>query len=87
MEEPKKVLHVDYLGSVEVNKACGMEVLNSAIDQLANTIPKSQWQMANVAIAPSMITITPNVSLFLYYSITSYSNYYVENNLIPNILG
>lgn len=58
MEEPKKILHAEYLGNIEVSKASGMDVLNDAIDQLMNTVPKSQWQPVDIAIAPSMITIT-----------------------------
>uniref|UniRef100_A0A0A9X2N4 Amyloid beta A4 protein-binding family B member 2 n=1 Tax=Lygus hesperus TaxID=30085 RepID=A0A0A9X2N4_LYGHE len=60
MEEPKKVLHAQYLGSIEVTKASGMDVLNDAIDQLMNTVPRNQWQSVDVAVAPSMITITPS---------------------------
>lgn len=58
MEEPKKVIVAQYLGNIEVAKASGIDVLNDAIDQLMNTVPKSQWKSVNIAIAPSMITIT-----------------------------
>lgn len=58
MEEPKKVLVAQYLGNTEVSKASGIDVLNDAIDQLMNTVPKSQWRTVNIAVAPSMITIT-----------------------------
>uniref|UniRef100_A0A1B6MC25 PID domain-containing protein n=2 Tax=Graphocephala atropunctata TaxID=36148 RepID=A0A1B6MC25_9HEMI len=57
MEEPKKVLRADYLGSLQVSRAAGMDVLNDAIDQLVNTVPLEQWKPVNVAVAPSMITI------------------------------
>lgn len=57
MEEPKKVLRAQYLGSYQVNKATGMDVLNEAIDQLANT-PQEFWVAVNVAVAPSMISIS-----------------------------
>uniref|UniRef100_A0A0P4VWF5 Putative amyloid beta a4 protein-binding family b member 2-like isoform x3 n=1 Tax=Rhodnius neglectus TaxID=72488 RepID=A0A0P4VWF5_9HEMI len=59
MEEPKKVIHADYLGNIEVTKSSGMDVLNDAIDQLMSRVPRSDWQPVNIAIAPSMITITP----------------------------
>ncbi|XP_014294249.1 protein Fe65 homolog [Halyomorpha halys] len=58
MEEPKKVLVAQYLGNIEVSKASGIDVLNDAIDLLVNTVPKSQWQTVNIAVAPSMITIS-----------------------------
>ncbi|KAL0273351.1 UNVERIFIED_CONTAM: hypothetical protein PYX00_006040 [Menopon gallinae] len=57
MEEPKKVLRAQYLGSYQVSKATGMDVLNEAIDQLANT-PQEFWVPVNVAVAPSMISIS-----------------------------
>uniref|UniRef100_A0A1B6IYB6 PID domain-containing protein n=1 Tax=Homalodisca liturata TaxID=320908 RepID=A0A1B6IYB6_9HEMI len=57
MEEPKKVLRADYLGSLQVSRAAGMDVLNDAIDQIVNTVPVEQWRPVNVAVAPSMITI------------------------------
>ena len=58
MEEPKKVLRVHYLGQTKVNKATGMDVLNSAIEQMSTSIPMEQWQFVNVAVAPSTITIS-----------------------------
>uniref|UniRef100_A0A146LW99 Amyloid beta A4 protein-binding family B member 2 n=1 Tax=Lygus hesperus TaxID=30085 RepID=A0A146LW99_LYGHE len=58
MEEPKKTLQAEYLGTVVVARPNGMDVLNDAIDQLVNTIPRSQWQIVNISVAPSMITIT-----------------------------
>lgn len=57
MEEPKKVLRAEYLGSLQVSRATGMDVLNDAIDQLVTTVPQDQWRSVNVAVAPSMITI------------------------------
>ncbi|XP_014205013.1 protein Fe65 homolog isoform X2 [Copidosoma floridanum] len=61
MEEPKKVLRAQYLGSIQVSQATGMDVLNDAIEQVATNTPINQWRNVNVAIAPSMISIlTPN---------------------------
>ncbi|XP_054260441.1 protein Fe65 homolog isoform X2 [Macrosteles quadrilineatus] len=57
MEEPKKVLRADYLGSLQVARASGMDVLNDAIEQLVNTVPVDQWRPVSVSVAPSMITI------------------------------
>ncbi|XP_064214714.1 protein Fe65 homolog isoform X3 [Tribolium castaneum] len=57
MEEPKKVLRAQYLGTTQVSQATGMEVLNEAIDRLVATVPPEQWQCVNVAVAPSMISI------------------------------
>lgn len=63
MEEPKKVLRAQYLGSTQVHQATGMEILNDAIDRLVASVPLDQWQIVNVAVAPSMITIQqPSVS-------------------------
>ncbi|GIY86102.1 protein Fe65 homolog [Caerostris darwini] len=58
MEEPKKVLKVYYLGSTNVEKATGVDVLNDAIEQLTNSIRKSDYKYVNVAVAPSTITIS-----------------------------
>ncbi|XP_017884316.1 protein Fe65 homolog isoform X3 [Ceratina calcarata] len=61
MEEPKKVLRAQYLGSMQVTQATGMEVLNDAIDHIVTNTPINQWRNVNVAVAPSMISIlTPN---------------------------
>ncbi|KAJ8680141.1 hypothetical protein QAD02_015928 [Eretmocerus hayati] len=61
MEEPKKILRAQYLGSMQVSQATGMEILNDAIEQLVQNTPINQWRNVNVAIAPSMISIlTPN---------------------------
>nr|XP_012218960.1 PREDICTED: amyloid beta A4 precursor protein-binding family B member 2-like isoform X1 [Linepithema humile]XP_012218961.1 PREDICTED: amyloid beta A4 precursor protein-binding family B member 2-like isoform X1 [Linepithema humile] len=61
MEEPKKVLRAQYLGSMQVTQATGMEVLNEAIEHIVTNTPINQWRNVNVAVAPSMISIhTPN---------------------------
>ncbi|CAG0879085.1 unnamed protein product [Darwinula stevensoni] len=59
MEEPRKVLKSYYLGSEPVEKAVGMDMLNGAIDSLADAKPKDQWVPVSVAVAPSTITVTP----------------------------
>ncbi|XP_050436608.1 protein Fe65 homolog [Adelges cooleyi] len=56
MEEPRKVIRATYLGSTEVSKASGMDVLNDAIHTLKNS-QTSIPQIVTVAVAPSMITI------------------------------
>lgn len=71
MEEPKKVLRAQYLGSMQVMQATGMEVLNDAIDRMVTSVPQDQWQSVNVAVAPSMITIQhPGVSYHLLHALT-----------------
>nr|XP_031834867.1 protein Fe65 homolog isoform X3 [Nomia melanderi] len=61
MEEPKKVLPAQYLGSIRVSQATGMKVLNDAIDQTVAMTPINEWRNVKVAVAPSMISIlTPN---------------------------
>ncbi|XP_062559371.1 protein Fe65 homolog isoform X1 [Armigeres subalbatus] len=57
MEEPKKVLRAQYLGSLEVDQPTGMEVLNDAIDKLVTSIPVENWDGVNVSVAPSMISV------------------------------
>lgn len=58
MEEPKKILRCHYLGSDLVSKPTGMDVLNTAIDQMVEKVPPEKWQYVGVAVAPSTITIT-----------------------------
>lgn len=57
MEEPKKVLKAQYLGSTEVNQPTGMEVLNTAIETALRDSKPEQWEHVNVSVAPSMISI------------------------------
>ncbi len=57
MEEPKKVLKAQYLGSTEVNQPTGMEVLNAAIENALKDTKPEQWEHVNVSVAPSMISI------------------------------
>lgn len=62
MEEPKKVLRAQYLGSCQVSRAAGMDVLNEAIQQLSAAPPET-WQSVSISVAPSMISISqPTVS-------------------------
>lgn len=57
MEEPKKVLKAQYLGSTFVNQPTGMDVLNTAIETTLNDTKPEQWENVNVSVAPSMISI------------------------------
>ncbi|GAB0096416.1 amyloid beta A4 precursor protein-binding family B member 2-like [Sergentomyia squamirostris] len=57
MEEPKKVLKAQYVGSQEVNQATGMEILNSAIESLLQQSPADSRENVNVSVAPSMISV------------------------------
>lgn len=67
MEEPKKVLKAQYLGSTEVNQPTGMDVLNVAIETILNNTKPEQWDNVNVAVAPSMISINSSeVSILLF---------------------
>ena len=61
MEEPKKQIKALFVGSIEVQQASGMDVLNQAIDAAMDKNPKSQWTPVTVAVAPSTITITQQV--------------------------
>ncbi|KAK7601089.1 hypothetical protein V9T40_008530 [Parthenolecanium corni] len=58
MEEPKKIIKALYLGSLQVGRATGMDVLNDAINQLMTEKPQNEWELVNVAVAPSTITIS-----------------------------
>ncbi|KAI9564237.1 hypothetical protein GHT06_007975 [Daphnia sinensis] len=58
MEEPRKVLKAQYIGSLQVRRPSGMDTLNDAIDQMASQVPADQWRDVNVAVAPSVVTIT-----------------------------
>ncbi|RVE52302.1 hypothetical protein evm_003092 [Chilo suppressalis] len=58
MEEPRKTVRARYLGSAEVPRATGMDVLNDAIERLACARAPSAWRPVAVAVAPSMITVT-----------------------------
>lgn len=59
MEEPKKVLRAQYLGSLEVQQAVGMNIINDAIEKLSTELPPESWQNVNVSISPSVIAIRP----------------------------
>lgn len=91
MEEPKKVLRAQYLGSMQVNQATGMEVLNEAIEHIVTNTPINQWRNVNVAVAPSMISIlTPNVSILKistseHRKIKAISIIYNDYNLLRTI--
>ncbi|XP_045505013.1 protein Fe65 homolog isoform X1 [Colias croceus] len=58
MEEPRKTVRARYLGSAEVPRATGMDVLNDALERLAAARAPSAWRPVAVAVAPSCITIT-----------------------------
>ena len=34
-----------------------MDVINEAIDNLVNEVPRHEWKMVSVAVAPSTVTI------------------------------
>ena len=57
MEEPRKVLKAMFLGQIQVDKPCGVDVINEAIDNLVNRAPMDQWRMVSVMVAPSTVTI------------------------------
>ncbi|GBP84675.1 Protein Fe65 homolog [Eumeta japonica] len=58
MEEPRKTVRARYLGSAQVPRATGIDVLNDALERLAAARAPSAWRPVAVAVAPSMITIT-----------------------------
>lgn len=60
MEEPRKVMRAMFLGTMQVNKPCGMDVINHSIDSMMDTIPRGQWKSVSVAVAPSTVTVSFN---------------------------
>lgn len=58
MEEPRKVIRCHYLGSHEVIRNTGMDIVNEVVDLMYYRVPPEKWTFVNVAIAPSTITIT-----------------------------
>lgn len=67
MEEPKKILKAQYLGSTEVQQPTGMDVLNTAIETALRDTKAELWENVNVAVAPSMISIhSSDVSIYLH---------------------
>ena len=58
MEEPKKVIRGKFLGAVQVDKPCGIDVIHGAIDLLMNSTAKSEWRDVTVAVAPSTVTVS-----------------------------
>lgn len=68
MEEPKKVLRAQYLGSCEVQQAVGMNVLNDAIEKIGSEAAPEHWHNVNVSISPSVIVVRPSgVSSFYFF--------------------
>lgn len=57
MEEPKKVMRVQYVGLIQVDQPSGMDVVNQAIADLTASNP-GPWKNVTVAVAPSTVTIT-----------------------------
>lgn len=57
MEEPRKVLKAFFLGTLQVTKPGGMEVINEAINTLMTDVAREDWKMVSVAVAPSTVTI------------------------------
>lgn len=58
MEEPRKVIRCHYLGSHEVIRPTGMDIVNESVDWMYYRVPPEKWTFVSVAIAPSTITIT-----------------------------
>lgn len=70
MEEPKKVLKAQYLGSTEVQQPTGMDTLNSAIELALSNGKDMMREHVNVAVAPSMISIhSSGVIYFLQFTL------------------
>ena len=44
MEEPRKVLRGMLVGTKQVDKPCGIDVIRAAIDELMDSVPKAEWR-------------------------------------------
>ena len=64
MEEPRKSIKAEYLGSVQVPKPMGMEMLTPAIEKLSTRVPKDRWQKVDVVVAPSTVQVIVAESRF-----------------------
>ncbi len=53
-----QVLKAFFLGTLQVDKPCGIDVVHAAINHLADSVPRAEWRSSTVAVAPSTITIT-----------------------------
>ena len=80
MEEPRKVLKAQYIGSLPVRRPSGMETLNDAIDVMVNQIPPDQWRNVNVSVAPSVVTVTDAEVFHCFFFFKS-----INNNLILTV--
>ena len=58
MEEPRKVIKASYLGTIQVDSPGGMEVINTAINQMMEKTPREEWSPVTVAVAPSTVSIS-----------------------------
>ncbi len=47
-----------FLGTLEVDKPCGIDVLHGAIDHMVDNVPRAEWKNSTVAVAPSTVTIS-----------------------------
>ncbi|CAJ0942615.1 unnamed protein product, partial [Mesorhabditis belari] len=57
IEEPRKVIRCNFLGVTQVPRATGIDILNEAVDRLVSQVRPERWILADVAIAPSSISI------------------------------
>lgn len=46
-----------FLGMLQVDKPCGIDVIHGAIERLMDTVPRAEWKSATVSVAPSTVTI------------------------------
>jgi len=57
MEEPRKVIKAWYLGCLQVDTPGGMEVINTAINDMIENTDKDDWSTVSVAVAPSTVSV------------------------------
>lgn len=58
-EEINKTLKALYVGSIEVSKPEGMDMLISAIDRLVSVVPPYRYRPVKVTVTTSAVTVRP----------------------------
>jgi hypothetical protein len=64
MEEPRKVMRARFLGAVQVDKPCGIDVIHGAIDQVSKDFPEINIFLEIVTFFNMTTTSVPSTDLF-----------------------
>ncbi|XP_067949781.1 protein Fe65 homolog [Watersipora subatra] len=58
MNAASKTKKCHYIGSMPVDKATGMDIVNGAIESLTNSVDRGDWLFSNVAVSSADIRVT-----------------------------